>query len=67
VATSAFPDAFGGRFRLGAGAHPSSAVPAPPTFIGFCAGEISNVEAIIACPRRQKANLSVACAAVLEH
>ena len=32
----------------------------------LCAGEIPNARAITACLRRQKANLSPACAAVFE-
>jgi hypothetical protein len=35
-----------------------------PDVYRLCAGEIPNVKAITACPRRQKANLSEACRAV---
>ncbi|WP_454628596.1 hypothetical protein [Bradyrhizobium cenepequi] len=37
-----------------------------PDVYRLCAGEIPNVKAIIACLRRQKGNLSVACAAVFD-
>ena len=37
-----------------------------PDVYRLCAGEIPNVRAITACLRRQKANLSPACAAVFE-
>jgi hypothetical protein len=37
-----------------------------PDVYRLCAGEIPNVKAIIACLRRQKANLSAPCAAVFE-
>ncbi|WP_426433825.1 hypothetical protein [Bradyrhizobium genosp. P] len=37
-----------------------------PDVYRLCAGEIPNVRAITACLRRQKANLSPACAALFE-
>jgi hypothetical protein len=37
-----------------------------PDVYRLCAGEIPNARAITACLRRQKANLSPACAAVFE-
>jgi hypothetical protein len=37
-----------------------------PDVYRLCAGEIPNVQAITACLRRQKANLSDACRAVFE-
>jgi hypothetical protein len=37
-----------------------------PDVYRLCAGEIPNVRAIVACLRRQKANLSEACRAVFE-
>lgn len=37
-----------------------------PDVYRLCAGEIPNVRAITACLRRNKANLSAACAAVFE-
>jgi hypothetical protein len=37
-----------------------------PDVYRLCAGEIPNVRAITSCLRRQKANLSPACAAVFE-
>lgn len=37
-----------------------------PDVYRLCAGEIPNVKAITACLRRQKANLSPACAALFE-
>ena len=37
-----------------------------PDVYRLCAGEIPNVRAITACLRRQKGNLSPACAAVFE-
>ncbi|QPF81751.1 hypothetical protein IC762_18200 [Bradyrhizobium genosp. L] len=37
-----------------------------PDVYRLCAGEIPNVRAITACLRRNRANLSAACAAVFE-
>ena len=37
-----------------------------PDVYRLCAGEIPNVRAIVACLRRQRANLSDACKAVFE-
>jgi hypothetical protein len=37
-----------------------------PDVYRLCAGEIPNARAITACLRRQRANLSPACAAVFE-
>jgi hypothetical protein len=51
---------------LAALATPEQKKACTPDVYRLCAGEIPNVQAITACLRRQKANLSDACRAVFE-
>ena len=55
--------ATGSAFALGT---PEQRKACTPDVYRLCAGEIPNARAITACLRRQKANLSAACAAVFE-
>jgi len=61
-----FLSLFAGGTALAQPGSPEQRRACTPDVYRLCAGEIPNVRAITACLRRQKANLSPACAAVFE-
>jgi len=61
-----FLSLFAGGAALAQPGSPEQRRACTPDVYRLCAGEIPNVRAITACLRRQKANLSPACAAVFE-